>query len=350
MAAYANDPLLAFRHALAASVQPIITTSPTPASENTTADLAIATHLHFPAPVSQTYALSTPTRFVSAAAGAQTPIDLRSIYFAWLKRDVAIPEYIAEAQQINEALAVNGTTDSTGLTSSTGEKLDRPAAVVNLVFVERLSLITWLEGLSDEAEKEYIKPVGGAVVPAPSESFNTADHTVDGAGLGTAGMDADAAVRDVGPVDGKSAKVVDPALQAIYDGERKMGDRNSVLRGIRPTVSIFHFLLLVKRIKKLIIMPGLFTPSQNLRNIPFPQQTPKPTNFFLETRVSPTPIHGELHAQVKIGLNLLAPCLPHHLSLPLRLISPSHDKHQSLPRKRRLRAPRPPILCHADCE
>lgn len=237
MAAYANDPLLAFRHALAASVQPIITTSPTPASENTTGDLSIATHLHFPAPVSQTYPLSTPTRFVSAAAGAQTPIDLRSIYFAWLKRDVAIPEYIAEAQQINEALAVNGTTDTTEQPATA--KSHKPAAVVNLVFVERLSLITWLEGLSEEAEKEYIKPLGPAPgVSAPSASLDAAHHVTDGGGAGTAGTGADAAARDAGPVDGKTAKAIDPALQVIYDGERKMGDRNSVLRGVRPTVGV----------------------------------------------------------------------------------------------------------------
>ncbi|KAL2377037.1 hypothetical protein RJ035_007804, partial [Blastomyces gilchristii] len=101
------DPLLSLRRALSSSSsttsgitpspnQPVLLTSPTPTPTNTTTDLTVATHLHLPA-TSQCIPLSTPTRFISAAAG-NIPIDLRSIYFAWLKRDVAIPEYIASAQ------------------------------------------------------------------------------------------------------------------------------------------------------------------------------------------------------------------------------------------------------------
>jgi len=44
---------------------------------------------------------------------------------------------------------------------------------------------------------------------------------------------------------GRQGKNIDPRLAEIYNGERRMGDRNSVLRGIKPTVcetdfSLFH--------------------------------------------------------------------------------------------------------------
>lgn len=35
---------------------------------------------------------------------------------------------------------------------------------------------------------------------------------------------------------GRQGKSIDPRLAEIYNGERRMGDRNSVLRGIKPTV------------------------------------------------------------------------------------------------------------------
>ena len=35
---------------------------------------------------------------------------------------------------------------------------------------------------------------------------------------------------------GKPVKEIDPRLQQIYNEERRLGDRNSVLRGAKPTV------------------------------------------------------------------------------------------------------------------
>ena len=94
--------------------------------------------------------------------------------------------------------------------------------VQNLVFVERLDLITWLEGASDESE--YIRPLAGDVIaPVPTA----------GGGGGGAAATAAAATDKVH----RAARVVDARLQEIYNGERKMGDRNTVLRGIKPTVS-----------------------------------------------------------------------------------------------------------------
>ncbi|KMU83919.1 RNA polymerase II accessory factor [Coccidioides immitis H538.4] len=127
-----SDPLLSLRRVLASGSPPILTTSPDLSTEHATEDLTKATHLYVTQPIPQTISLSTPTRFVSAAA--KQPIDLRSIYFAWQKKDVAIPEYISSAQELNEALSKrqeNGEGEAT--------------KILNLVFVERLDLITWLE-------------------------------------------------------------------------------------------------------------------------------------------------------------------------------------------------------------
>lgn len=203
-----SDPLLALRRALSSSpTSPVLTTSSEPNDSSQTTDLVKATHLFLPDPP-QSIPLSTPTRFVSAAAN-QT-IDLRSIYFAWLKRDVAIPEYIASAQELNDALA-----------KKSGGAGEEGAKVLNLVFVERLDLITWLEGASEESE--YIRPLPTGAA---------------GAGTGDSAGSAAGAKGAVGAVPGaRPVKVIDPRLQKIYNGERKMGDRNSVLRGIKPTVS-----------------------------------------------------------------------------------------------------------------
>lgn len=185
------------------------------------------------------------------SAAADRAIDLRSIYFAWLKRDVAIPEYIASAQEVNGALEGEGDAE--------GRK------VLNLVFVERLDLITWLEGASEESE--YIRPlegvgIGGEGVGVGVGVGNEGEGVVvGGGGGGGAARDAEAsagvasgamggvptvpssgagkgAVGAVGTQAGRAGKTVDARLQVIYSGERRLGDRNTVLRGIRPTVSI----------------------------------------------------------------------------------------------------------------
>lgn len=215
-----QDPLLALRRAIAASSLPTPTTSADLSAENATEDLAQATHLYFAQPIPQSLPLSTPTRFVSA--NANKAVDLRSIFFAWLKKDVAIPEYIASAQELNDALK-----------KKEGAEEEQ---VQNLVFVERLDLITWLEGASDESE--YIKPLEG-VAAAAAQGADASANVASGAAGGVPTVPsggAGGAVPATGPQTGKLTKIIDPRLQEIYNGERKMGDRNTVLRGIKPTV------------------------------------------------------------------------------------------------------------------
>lgn len=210
-----GDGLLLFRNAIAASSLPSLTTSIDldTAESNRTDSLALATHLYFSSPLPQCLPLFGSTRFISTSPDT-TAVDLRSIYFAWIKKDVPVNEYIALAQDLDG-------------------QLPEGQRIRNLVFVERLDLITWLEGASDESE--YIKALDGPGAGNADTAARAADvaggagaPTVPGAGVGV--------VQQTG-TGGRPVKVIDARLQEIYNGERPMGDRNSVLRGIKPTVS-----------------------------------------------------------------------------------------------------------------
>ncbi|KAL8769116.1 MAG: hypothetical protein Q9203_005537, partial [Teloschistes exilis] len=202
MTTTAVDPLVRLRQSIAANDPPITTTSPEPtATSDAVENLAIASHLQFNNP-QHTYPLDTPTRFISQSSSK--PVDLRSIWFAWQNKDVNIPDYIASAQQLNEELASKHS----------------PIKVQNLVFVEKLDLITWLEGASDDSD--YIKGLESDASAAKSA------QVVSGAAGGVSAIPSSAA-------GARAGKTIDPRLQEIYNGERRMGDRNTVLRGIKPT-------------------------------------------------------------------------------------------------------------------
>jgi len=206
-----TDALQLLKAAIAASKPPVLTKSsdPTAAEANVTDSFVDATHLYFTYPTPLCLPLTTLTRFTSTTPDT-APVDLRSIFFAWLQKDVPVGEYIAHAAELDARLPE-------------GHKLR------NLVFVERLDLITWLEGASDESE--YIKPVEGADDGEDAAAKAGADiagvPTMSGTGVGVAQQTA----------GGRPVKVIDARLQAIYNGERKMGDHNTALRGIKPTVS-----------------------------------------------------------------------------------------------------------------
>lgn len=90
------------------------------------------------------------------------------------------------------------------------------------MFAERLDLITWLEGASDESE--YIKGL---------ESDSSAAKSAQVASGALGGV----STIPSGAPGARSGKQIDPRLQEIYNLERRMGDRNSILRGIKPTAS-----------------------------------------------------------------------------------------------------------------
>ncbi|KAI0009986.1 putative Pol II transcription elongation factor subunit Cdc73 [Xylariaceae sp. FL0662B] len=196
MAPVEQDPLLLLRQSIASGGAIVPTASDDPGASEVA--LSQATHLTFTTPTRTSLPIDTLTRFASN----NTPVDLRSIYFAWLKREVAIPEYNTSASQLNDELGAKG-------------------QVRKFAFVERLDLITWLEGASEESE--YIKPLAGDKDGATSTAA---------AALASKGAAAPA----IGATLGRSGKgTMDPRLAVIYNSERKMGDRNSCLRGIKPT-------------------------------------------------------------------------------------------------------------------
>ncbi|KAI1740781.1 RNA pol II accessory factor, Cdc73 family-domain-containing protein [Xylaria scruposa] len=196
MAPTEQDPLLLLRQSIASGSSIMPTASAD--ADAPEVSLSQATHLTFTSPVRTSLPIDTPTRFVPK----DTPVDLRSIYFAWLNRDVAIPEYNSFALQLNQDL---------------GGK----AQVHKFAYMERLDLITWLESASED--NELIKPLAGD----KDGSASTA-----AAALASKGAAAPA----IGSTLGRSGKgTLDPRLASIYNSERKMGDRNSVLRGIKPT-------------------------------------------------------------------------------------------------------------------
>ena len=209
----ASDPLLLLRTALSSPPHPQLTNSsdPTTAASNKIDSLAKATHLYLPTPTPVCLPLTTATRFTSMNPEPPTLVDLRSIYVAWQQKDVTVPEYIAYAADLDKELP-------------DGQKLRV------LVFVERIELIAWLEGASGESE--FIKPLEG--VPASGEDAAKPSDLAGRAAVPTIpGTGAGAQQQMPG---GRPTKVIDARLQEIYNGERKLGDRNTVLRGIKPTV------------------------------------------------------------------------------------------------------------------
>ena len=208
MATPQHDALLSLRQSISSGNSVKLTISTDESSP--TEDFAAATHLTFTVPEPHSIPLNEPTRFISS----EKPVDLRSIYFAFTKKDDNITNYIRDTQALNDAL--------------TGS--EKPDRVQNLVFVERLDLITWLEGASDESE--YIKPLEG-----DSAAARNAAQLASGAAGGVSAVPSSFA-------GARGGKQVDPRMQEIYNLERRMGDRNTVLRGAKPTVgSPFPYLL-----------------------------------------------------------------------------------------------------------
>lgn len=210
-----SDALQLLRASIAASKPPVLTTSsdPTTAEASQTDSFVEATSLYFSHPTPLCIPLDQKTRFTSTNPDT-VQVDLRSIFFAWLQKDVAVPEYIALAAELDKQLPE-------------GQK------VRNLIFVERLDLITWLEGASEESE--YIKPIEGAT--ALGDAANRAADVAGGAAVPTVGGAGVGVTQTVG---GRPVKTIDARLQAIYNGERRLGDHNTALRGIKPTVRTIY--------------------------------------------------------------------------------------------------------------
>ncbi|KAJ8607679.1 hypothetical protein MRB53_040142 [Persea americana] len=202
-----SDPLILLRTCLSSSSPTHLTTTSDPAEalSNTTDSISQATHLYLPTSQPQCLLLSTPTRFFSDSGGTKTHIDLRSIYFAFRHRDSTPNDYIAAISETNNTLP-------------------EAQKIRALVFIERLELGEYLDGNADAVD--HIEPL--APSQSAAEAAAQADATIPVIGqTGTAAQQKTA--------DGRPGKTIDARLAAIYSGERKLGDHNSILRGIKPT-------------------------------------------------------------------------------------------------------------------
>ena len=206
-----NDPLQLLRTAIVAEKLVILTRSSDPSSAEAeqTESWTEATHLYFTSPTPVCVSLSTPTRFFSHQQD-NAEIDLRSVYFAWTNKDLLITDYVSSAVELDKDLPD-----------------DRKLRY--LVFSERIELIAWLEGGNEISD--FVKP---APAPSGEQAIAKAADVAAGAGVPTvAGTGEGIAQQDAA---GKKVKVIDARLQAIYNGERRMGDHNTILRGSKPTV------------------------------------------------------------------------------------------------------------------
>lgn len=211
-----TDPLSLLRLSISQSSSPSLSHTPNPPLQGASpVTLASASYLIFP---SAAFPLWTKTRFHKSGGES---VDLRSIYFAWLHREDTIPDYITKAQNLGDGV------------------------VTNLAFLERLELVTWLEG--GQEESDFIKPLASAVASA---SVSADSHTASGApGGGVAGAVAmggqgvQSTLGGSAKIGGSSAaltgkvRVTDPRLLEIYSYERVLSNRNTFLRGIKPTVT-----------------------------------------------------------------------------------------------------------------
>ncbi|TKA67757.1 hypothetical protein B0A55_08435 [Friedmanniomyces simplex] len=208
-----SDPLALLRSSIAAGTLPILTTDPDPSTAAASnSSLAHASYLifnthsaqdgsqHTPIPLTQ------PTRFVSIAAGTKA-LDLRSVFFCWQNKDQSAGTYIAATQALNEELRQAGKSET----------------VTNLVFAEKLDLNQWLAGDIAEEESEFIRSLD-ANRAARAEAKDAA---------ATAKGGEDVEMRDADLADGAAAKREKERLKEIYAAERKMGDRNTMLRGAK---------------------------------------------------------------------------------------------------------------------
>ncbi|KAI9717109.1 MAG: accessory factor associated with RNA polymerase II [Chrysothrix sp. TS-e1954] len=200
-----DDALLLLRSSIQSKATPIPVDGP---DSSTACALSSAPFLQFNIGSHHTtLAFTTPTRFISTATSQ--PVSLRSVYFAWLNKDIAVRDYIDATSRVNEEL------------SAAGGANDR---VDNLVFAEKLDLITWLESASNESD--YIKPLPSS---APNEEVAAQADAADKIATGAAGGPAPTAQNRALP------KEADPRLREILHNERRMGNRNTALRGTKNT-------------------------------------------------------------------------------------------------------------------
>jgi parafibromin len=95
-------------------------------------------------------------------------------------------------------------------------------SVQNLSFAQKIEVVGWLSGETDVCESI-------AAIEGGKETMDAGDAAAIAGGKGVP-------MQKTVTVGGQ--KLVDARLLQIYDGERRMGDHNTALRGIKPVVRI----------------------------------------------------------------------------------------------------------------
>jgi parafibromin len=191
-----RDPLIVLQSAIAASVTPVLLTSEDPSA--TTPDIVVAKFVLFP-PIpgisdqATVISLDTATRFQSKQPETQY-IDYKTVYNCWITRDLSVTDYITVSDE---------------------------RGILNLKFLERTDLITWLEGASNESEYIVEQPKAAAAAPGETPKVRPAKREID------------------------------PDLQKIYAQERTLIDHNRALRGAK-TIDFSH---VSAECRQKIIMP-----------------------------------------------------------------------------------------------
>ena len=209
----APDALVLLRSSIASNTLPVPTKTADASSNTETVPLEEATYLIFNTEDFKDGAqhtsveLTAPTRFISQRADAA--LDLLSVYFCWLNKDTGVGDYIAATQALTEQRSKNGLSGAT-----------------NLVFAEKLDLVTWLSG--EEGESEFIKSL--------DDTPETRRQARDAAATARGDQDVDMQDGDGGVGVEKGGAREEERMREIYAAERSLGDRNTVLRGSKPTV------------------------------------------------------------------------------------------------------------------
>ena len=207
-----HDALNLLRSSIAASKLPIPTSSADATTNTDAVSIEEAQYLLFNtqhAGDDESHVsldLKAPTRFISQRTNA--PLDLISVYFCYLNKDLGVGDYITATQTLNDQRTKNGLSNAT-----------------NVAFAEKLDLTSWLDGESNESE--FIKRL--------DDNADTRRQAEGAADVARGGEDV--VMGEAGRSTSKTGRREEERMREIYGSERSMGDRNSVLHGIKPTVS-----------------------------------------------------------------------------------------------------------------
>jgi len=242
-----HDALTLLRNSIASSSLPIPTTTADASSNTEAVSVEQAQYLLFntqqagDGEAHVSLEVSAPTRFISQRANA--PLDLMSVYFCWLNKDLGVGEYIAATQALNDQRSKNGLGN-----------------VINVAFAEKLDLTSWLAG--ESTDSEFIKRLDDN-----ADTRRQAEGAADVArGTGDVVM-GDAAD---GFRAGKGGAREEERMREIYASERSLGDRNTVLRGIKPTVGDIGVRTSSVGLITTDVFAGLFPRSKVHRDLPSP--------------------------------------------------------------------------------